>query len=435
MAGLLDMFSGEDAGLLGLYLMQAAQPRAGGRAGIGEGLLAGMQGVQQQRAAREDRALKQQMLQAQLAEAQAQAQQRAAQAQAAQRAEAQQAAFRRALQGGTVGPQQAMAGGGGPSMANAAQIGQQQAPDLRAIAMQFPEQAELLQKLAGAQDWGRAEVARTEETMADGRPVRQQFDKFGRPVGGPLAQWKAPVQSDSGGATNFIDPVTLARLASFQKTQSPDSKASNALGWANYGLSKQRAAQEGAGQLVETPNGYVRVGRDNQAAPITMGGQPVMGKGSTPKDMTDAQAKALLFGERMAAADKILGGASEKGTNMPGLMRSAGNAVPGLAGAPLRAIGNYAQSETEGNVEQAQRDFINAVLRRESGAVISDQEFANARKQYFYEPGDGPANIKQKAEARKRATDLMLLEVPTHHRGKSAPGSPSLDDLLKKYGG
>ena len=33
--------------------------------------------------------------------------------------------------------------------------------------------------------------------------------------------------------------------------------------------------------------------------------------------------------------------------------------------------------------EQAQRDWINANLRKESGAVIADSEFENAAQQYF----------------------------------------------------
>lgn len=33
--------------------------------------------------------------------------------------------------------------------------------------------------------------------------------------------------------------------------------------------------------------------------------------------------------------------------------------------------------------EQAKTNFVNAVLRRESGAKISDEEFDSAEKQYF----------------------------------------------------
>lgn len=49
---------------------------------------------------------------------------------------------------------------------------------------------------------------------------------------------------------------------------------------------------------------------------------------------------------------------------------------------------------------QAARNFINAVLRRESGAVISPTEFAEARLQYLPVAGDDPAALAQKAANR-----------------------------------
>lgn len=49
---------------------------------------------------------------------------------------------------------------------------------------------------------------------------------------------------------------------------------------------------------------------------------------------------------------------------------------------------------------QAKRSFINAVLRRESGAAISGSEFDSANKQYFPQFGDDPETIKQKADLR-----------------------------------
>ena len=52
-------------------------------------------------------------------------------------------------------------------------------------------------------------------------------------------------------------------------------------------------------------------------------------------------------------------------------------------------------------IEQAQRDFINAVLRRESAAVIGEPEFENARLQYFPQPGDTPEVVKQKQKNRE----------------------------------
>lgn len=429
--GLLDGLQ-SDQGLLGLSLLAAAAPRAGGRTGFGEGLLGAVMAMQQRKTAEEDRAMKKQLMQAQLAETQAQAQQRAAQAQQAQQAAAQQAAFRRSLQG--VSPQQAMAGGGGPTMANAAQIGQ--APDLRALAMQYPEQAELIQKLAGAKNWGRDEVAARETVRGpDGMPVLRQLSKYGDRIGEDQAKPVEMRLENMGGHSEAVNPFALQAGQRFQRSQTPDSKASNALGWANYGLAKQRAAQEGAGQLVETPEGYVRVGRDNQAAPITMGGRPVMGKGTAPKDLNDAQSKALLFGTRAKEADATLGKLAAGGTIRPSLIKQGAESIPGIGGVLGAGANALFASPDQQSVEQAQRDFVNAILRRESGAVISDQEFANAQRQYFPQVGDAPQVIAQKARNRALATDLILREVPAAQRGGQAPGSPSLDDLLKKYGG
>jgi 3-deoxy-D-arabino-heptulosonate 7-phosphate (DAHP) synthase len=69
-------------------------------------------------------------------------------------------------------------------------------------------------------------------------------------------------------------------------------------------------------------------------------------------------------------------------------------------------------SPGEQQVEQAQRDFINAVLRRESGAVISNDEFANGRRQYFPQPGDTPQVIEQKRRNREMAIQGIMMEVP-----------------------
>jgi hypothetical protein len=51
--------------------------------------------------------------------------------------------------------------------------------------------------------------------------------------------------------------------------------------------------------------------------------------------------------------------------------------------------------------QQAARNLINAVLRRESGAAISASEFAEARKQYLPVPGDDETTLAQKAQTRK----------------------------------
>lgn len=64
--------------------------------------------------------------------------------------------------------------------------------------------------------------------------------------------------------------------------------------------------------------------------------------------------------------------------------------------------------------DQAIRSFVNATLRRESGATITPQEFENAKLQYFPQPGDSPEVIKQKAMNR-----LLVIEGMKQQAGKA----------------
>lgn len=92
---------------------------------------------------------------------------------------------------------------------------------------------------------------------------------------------------------------------------------------------------------------------------------------------------------------------------------------------------SFLRTEAGQSFDQAERDFINAVLRRESGAVISEEEFANARKQYIPQPGEKPAQLKQKREDRlivqetfKRASGKAYEDPDELLRAAGAGGSP-----------
>lgn len=60
-------------------------------------------------------------------------------------------------------------------------------------------------------------------------------------------------------------------------------------------------------------------------------------------------------------------------------------------------------------LDQVERNFISAVLRKESGASISDTEYENERKKYFPMPGDNQELLAMKAQAREQA--IMGLEA------------------------
>lgn len=130
--------------------------------------------------------------------------------------------------------------------------------------------------------------------------------------------------------------------------------------------------------------------RDDSLEPIP--GGPAEAKA---EKLTDTQGKAMTFGQRAASAHEVLDTIGRSGEVQPGLIKRSAEALP-LVGDSLGTMLNWTQDAEQQQVEQAQRNFVNAVLRRESGAVINPSEFDNAAKQYFPQPGDTPQVIEQK---------------------------------------
>lgn len=115
--------------------------------------------------------------------------------------------------------------------------------------------------------------------------------------------------------------------------------------------------------------------------------------------LTVEAGKNTGFMIRMRESNQTLNDLENQGTRF---------AQQNLEAVPL-GIGNYFRDEDFQKFDQARRDFVNALLRRESGAVISEQEFDNANKQYFPMPGDGPEVIAQKK--RNRETAIQGIEI------------------------
>jgi hypothetical protein len=113
------------------------------------------------------------------------------------------------------------------------------------------------------------------------------------------------------------------------------------------------------------------------------------------RDPSEGQSNAALYASRMEAAEKVISDPAATQAMMDPKQRAASLLPLG--------IGNYAVSQDYQKGDQARRDFVNATLRRESGAAISPSEFENANKQYFPQPGDGPEVLAQKTENRRLA--------------------------------
>jgi hypothetical protein len=153
-----------------------------------------------------------------------------------------------------------------------------------------------------------------------------------------------------------------------------------------------------------------------------MPGMPVAGK---EKPMTESQSNATAYGMRMKEANAILEDLSKKGV-LKGAVVEATPLVGGMLGQVLpSALGGTSAAQQQ--VNQAKSNFITAVLRKESGAVISDSEFDREDKKYFPQINDSPAVIKQKENARKLA--IKAIEV------QAGPGAKNIQQLQPSVGG
>ena len=166
-------------------------------------------------------------------------------------------------------------------------------------------------------------------------------------------------------------------------------------------------------------------GMPSARAPVPEGtptGTPLRGKGTA---MSESQSNATAYGMRMKEANAILEDLSKKGVlkgalieGVPLVGESLGKVLPSVLGGT---------SEAQQQVNQAKSNFITAVLRKESGAVISDSEFDREDRKYFPQVNDSAAVIKQKENARKLA--IKAIEV------QAGPGAKSIQQLQPSAGG
>jgi len=232
-----------------------------------------------------------------------------------------------------------------------------------------------------------------EDTLIDPVTMKPVFTGAGKP--------RAPLQIDTGTAIELRDPanptVVLQRIP---KSQMPT-----------------------AGQVVERDDGTFLIDtRTAQATPVLgAGGQPLMGGG---KPLTETQSNAVAFGARAIEADKIVTNLEKQGVTNTGILRtiaggivgqapivgekleqgvrSAFNPIPSVLGGP---------SGEQQQVDQGRRNFITAVLRKESGAVISPTEYRDEERKYFPQIGDTDVVIKQKQDARRLAIKALEAQA------------------------
>ena len=226
---------------------------------------------------------------------------------------------------------------------------------------------------------------------------RNMFGLAGQQLNAESQRYSTDASTAVGVARNAIYQQRLGLDGQSLANEQRQQAITNDLAERRLALDDRKAG------TANVPSGY-RASADGQGLEAIPGGPADPRQKNKP--LNETQSKSLAFGARMQQSGEQLNALAEQGVTQPGSIKRAADAV----GAGVLA--NWTQSGEQQQVEQSQRDYVNAVLRRESGAAISNAEFDNARQQYFPQPGDKPQVIEQKRRNRLLSTQAMLAEVP-----------------------
>lgn len=133
---------------------------------------------------------------------------------------------------------------------------------------------------------------------------------------------------------------------------------------------------------------------------------PVGGEGTTINldsgKLTEGQSKDIGFFTRGLYANDDLTKLDEKLTSLSEHVAS-GFGVPG----------NYYKSDEYRQAERAGRDFLAVILRKDTGAAVTPQEFETYSRIFIPGPSDDAKTLADKRAARTRALDALEMGLGT----------------------
>lgn len=143
-------------------------------------------------------------------------------------------------------------------------------------------------------------------------------------------------------------------------------------------------------------------------------------------DLDSGETSRIQLPEGVAGAGRP--GEGERTASMYLKRTEASNAIAGPFEEKLARLGrqfdvqmpNLLRSAEGQRYRQAQDEFINASLRRESGAAIQPSEYERYARIYFVMPGDTRDTILQKQEARRRVIEGFRTDAG-NLQGRPAP--------------
>lgn len=200
---------------------------------------------------------------------------------------------------------------------------------------------------------------------------------------------------------------------------------------AAYGAQGGQFGPDGRFYAVDVPQG-MSIESDGQG-----GFRMVQGAGAgAAKPFTEGQSKDVVYATRAQGALQVLEPVAETLTSLPSRMAESD---------PTGIIRGRVQSPEYQIARNAGDEFLQAILRKDTGAAITPSEQALYGVTYLPQPGDGPEVLAAKTTARQRAvaainagmSPAQIIAAEKALGGAPAPvgNMPSDDDLLNMYGG
>lgn len=183
------------------------------------------------------------------------------------------------------------------------------------------------------------------------------------------------------------DPAFAAHLAAKDAPNPPSGVAEY-----NFYADQERAAGREPMTVLE----YEQAKKGQGFSVTTADGTTVQMGGASPK-LTEGQGKDIGFYTRGAQANDGLSGLESELTNWG--QQNAG-AIP-------LGLGNYVRTPEFRQAKVEADNFLTALLRKDTGAAITDNEFELYGPMFLPVPGDDAATIALKRQ--KRATALLAL--------------------------
>jgi hypothetical protein len=140
--------------------------------------------------------------------------------------------------------------------------------------------------------------------------------------------------------------------------------------------------------------------RTGKGTPITVGGKPL----ESGKALNEAQGSSVAYGIRMKEANSNIERLASEGTERAAIGAGTQYGIGGLVNAATA-------SPQQQQFQQAKLNFITAVLRKESGAAIGQDEYEREDQKYFRQVGDSDAVAAQKKQARQTAIKAMEIQA------------------------